>query len=290
MVRQGAALLMAAALVACKGEPPSKEAPAPPAPVRTLDAAPPPPALPPYSVHPTARAALEAMLARAQPKVLGVGEVHVVTGGPPVRSALARFTDELDVVKGRATDLVVETWVTDGRCGEQEKQATAAVKTDTQRPPEVENELTNLLKRGQELKLRPHVLHMTCAHYQEIGSGEGEVDYDKLLQLIGRELLATSRKALAKGKLVVVYGGSLHNDRAPNQGVAAYSYGAPLAQELGHGYVELDLYIPELIVGDELMKAEPWYPLTEKATAGQVVLVERSEDSYILLLQRGVRR
>lgn len=293
MLRSGAALLTLAALIGCKGEPESKPAPSAPPPVKPpADAAPPPAALPPFSVHPTARAALEAMVAKIDPRVLGVGEVHVVQGGPAVRSALARFTDDMDVLKGRATDLVVETWVTDGRCGEEEKQATAQVKHDTERPPEVENELTRLLVKGKELALRPHVLHMTCDHYRSLRAESGEVDYDKLLQLLGSELLATSRKALGarKGKgLVVVYGGSLHNDRAPGEGVAAYSYGVKLAEELGRGYVELDLYVPELIADDPLLRAEPWWPLTEKAEPGQVVLVERGPDSYIMLLQRGVR-
>src|SRR5690349_14192543 len=121
MLRAGAALLILAALVACKGEPESKPAPPAPPPVKPADAAPPPAALPPFSVHPTSRAAIEAMLAKVEPRVLGVGEVHVVQGGPVVRSALARFTDDMDLLKGRATDLVVETWVTDGRCGEEEK-------------------------------------------------------------------------------------------------------------------------------------------------------------------------
>ncbi len=285
------ALLVVAALCACKGEPESKPAPPPPTPVKQADAAPPPAALPPFSVHPTSRAALEAMMAKTQPRVLGVGEVHVLQGGPAVRSALARFTDDMDLLKGRATDLVVETWVSDGRCGEEEKQANTQVKQDTERPPEIENELTRLLKKGKELKLRPHVLHMTCDHYKSLRSESGEVDYDKLLQLLGSELLATSRKALGPkpGRLVVVYGGSLHNDRAPSEGVAAYSYGAKLAEELGRGYVELDLYVPELIADDQVLRGEPWWPLTEKAQAGQVVLVERGPDSYILLLQRGVR-
>ena len=287
------ALVPLAALVACKGEPEAKPKPArAPAPVaQPADAAPPPAALPPFSVHPTSRAALEALLAKVQPRVLGVGEVHVLQGGPNVRSALARFTADMDVLKGRATDLVVETWVSDGRCGEEEKQATTQVKQDTERPPEVENELTRLLKKGQELKLRPHVLHMTCDHYKSLRGETGEVDYDKLLQLLGHELGATARKALGPkpGRMVVVYGGSLHNDRAPSEGVAAYSYGAGLADELGRGYVELDLYVPELIADDQVLRAEPWWPLTEKAGAGQVVLVERGPDSYVLILQRGVQ-
>src|SRR5687768_10196248 len=184
MNRRGAAFLALAALAACGKEERAPERP--PAPLAVAaDAAPPAAALPPFTVHPTSRAALEAMLAAVQPSVLGVGEVHVLQGGPQVRSALARFTEDMDLLKGRATDLVVETWVSDGRCGEEEKQATTQVKQDTERPPEIENELTRLLKKGKELALRPHVLHMTCDHYKSLRSESGEVDYDKLLQLLG---------------------------------------------------------------------------------------------------------
>src|SRR5262245_60025924 len=132
VMRPAAALAVLAALTAaCRGsdEQPAAERPVPaPVPARAHDAG---PVLPPHAVYATARAALEAVLAKSRPVVLGVGEVHVLTGGPKVRSALARFTEDLDVLKASATDLVVETWVTDGRCGAAETEATTAVRADT---------------------------------------------------------------------------------------------------------------------------------------------------------------
>ena len=294
-MRAGRAVAIAAALAACGTADEEKKpaaAPQPAAPAPRADAAvPPDPNLPRHWVEPTAAAALARLLEQVTPRVLGVGEVHLVAGGPQVRSALARFTDDmLAGLGGRATDVVVETWVTDGACGVAEKQVTADVKATTERPPEMESEIARLLRRARELDMRPRVMTMRCKQYEELRSRSGEVDYDRLLQLIGGELHRNVRAVLDRhaGATVVVYGGSLHNDRAPNEGVAAYSYGLKLAGELGAGYVELDLYVPELVESDQLLRAEPWFPLLARAT-GKVVLVERGPGSYILLLERGVR-
>jgi len=291
----GLTLAVAVSLAGC-GKPADDKAeqkkPPPAAP--PADAAPAlDPSLPRHWVEPSARAGLARMLEQVKPRVLGVGEVHLVAGGPQVRSALARFTDDmLAGLDGRATDLVVETWVSGNSCGVVEKQVTADVKATTERPPETETEITRLLRRAGELHMRPHVLTMRCNHYQQVRAKSGEVDYDKLLRLIGDELHRNVRAALEgrEGASVIVYGGSLHNDRQPNEGVAAYSYGRKLAAELGDGYVELDLYVPELVADDQLLRAEPWYPLLERFSGpDKVVLIERSPGSYILVLQRGVR-
>ena len=284
------AVLVLAALAGCGR---SEEQKQPPPPVKPIDAAPAEdPSLPRHWIEPSAPAALARMLEQVRPRVLGVGEVHLVAGGPAVKSALARFSDDMFAgLGGRATDLVVETWVTDGKCGKVEKQVTADVRTTTERPPETESEIGRLLRRARELRIQPHVMTMPCKAYQEVRSKSGEVDYDKLLQLIGGELHRNVRAVLDAHKqaTVVVYGGSLHNDRQPNEGVAAYSYGAKLAAELGNGYVELDLYVPELVENDETLGAEPWFPLLARAAPDKVVLIERGPGSYILLLQRGVR-
>jgi hypothetical protein len=289
------AVLVLALAAACSRseEHPEEKAAAQAAPSRPMDAAPAEdPSLPRHWVEASAPAALARMLEQVKPRVLGVGEVHLVAGGPQVKSALARFADDMFAgLRGRATDLVVETWVTDGKCGKVEKQVTADVRTTTERPPETESEIGRLLRRARELGVQPHVMTMPCKAYQEVRSKSGEVDYDKLLQLIGGELYRNVRAVLdaRKEATVVVYGGSLHNDRQPNEGVAAYSYGAKLVGELAEGYVELDLYVPELVEKDELLQAEPWFPLLARTGPDKVVLVERGPGSYILLLQRGVR-
>jgi len=68
----------------------------------------------------TALAAFEQIL-RVPARVLAFGEYHQTHSTVDIRSALARFTDEiLPALAGSATDLVVETWVSTGACGAKE--------------------------------------------------------------------------------------------------------------------------------------------------------------------------
>ena len=89
-------------------------------------------------------------------------------------------------------------------------------------------------------------------------------------------------------KVVALYGGALHNDLFPLEGLEAFSYAAALQKLTGGRYAELDLYVPEYVQGDEAMRREPWYPLLRLADPQRVVLIERGARSYILLLQRGL--
>ena len=77
----------------------------------------------PIATFPDARSAFAAVLER-KPEILAVGEYHEIEGAPKVRSAVQRFTTEmLPLLKGRAKALVLETWITNGKCGEVEKKA-----------------------------------------------------------------------------------------------------------------------------------------------------------------------
>src|SRR5438477_3029614 len=83
-------------------------------------------------------AAVDSLLAR-KPRVIGFGEYHEIegatAGGRKIRSAIKRFTDELlDGLAPLASDLILETWVTEGRCGKKEKEVVQKVEKDTKRP------------------------------------------------------------------------------------------------------------------------------------------------------------
>ena len=54
-------------------------------------------------------------------------------------------------------------------------------------------------------------------------------------------------------------------------------------------YIELDLYVPEYVEADEQLRKKPWYPLLKRLGGRKVLLVERGEGSYILLLRRGLK-
>src|SRR5262245_28884423 len=74
-------------------------------------------------------------LLEKKPRVMAFGEYHQVEGGPKVPSAVKRFGDQLlPVLAPGTSDLVLETWVTEGKCGEVETKAVAKVDESIKRP------------------------------------------------------------------------------------------------------------------------------------------------------------
>ncbi len=221
--------------------------------------------------------------------VLGVGEYHEV-GKQKVASALKRFTTEmLPAMKDRAGALVAETWITNGRCGEVEKQATQEVKKVTQRPETTEDELTQMLDRSYKLGFKNHVLTLSCDEYRGMLDEQGELDAEKSLVLVRRKVEEKVLEALEKGEapqghLVVLYGGAIHNDLYPLPDYAPYAFGQDLARATDGGYAELDLLVPQYVEKDEDLLKEPWFaPAMELAKKGRVVLVEPHPRSFMLL-------
>lgn len=260
-------------------------------------AAVPAPALPRFTEHATAADALKVVLAE-KPRVLGFGEYHAMVGAPRVASAIERFTGMLDLLAPYLSDLVVETWIAQGKCGKAEAKVFRDVPRDTARPPDTPNELVRLATRARALGVQPHALTLSCRDYESLvgkdGAKDASVDYEKMLSLITRELLRVSSAAVKKRNakqgsrpVVAIYGGALHNDLYPYDATKAWSYATQLAARVP-GYVEVDLYVPELVQDRGLLALEPWYPLLGLAPPDRVLLIERAPRSYILLLQKGL--
>lgn len=265
----------------------------------------------PYRTFATVEEAIAEVLA-TRPRVLGVGEFHQTADSAPVRSTIERFLDAFDTVAKDASDLVLETWIERGACGEVEAAVTADVRRTTQRPPVVQNHMIRLLNRAKELGLGRHILTMRCPDYESVRADDGAVDYDKMLILIRDKLVQAMKRALARGhrgdagpgprpasvsasasaatasRTIVVYGGAFHNELYPYGGTEDYSYAAAATELVGDGYVELDLYVPEYITGNKLLATEAWYPLLERAAGpDRVLLIERAPRSYIVILPVG---
>ena len=226
--------------------------------------------------------------------VVAFGELHQTVKTAGVRSSIARFTEEiLPTIAPRASHLIVETWVSRGNCGETEKQVTKDVARTTERPAETENEIVRLLRRAKELGVAPHVLDVDCHEYQSLVSSGGGVDYDRLLAMTGRHLGRAIQQALALPRpadrpLVLVYGGALHNDLAPNPELAKYSFG-PAIDALTRGdYREIDLYVPELVAAYPALRVERWYSAWRlgRALPG-TTLIRRQPRSAVLLFEDG---
>lgn len=242
---------------------------------------------PAITVLPSAGEALRVLVDQTHPSVLGMGEVHQTTKKMNVRSALSRFGDELlPLLAPVSSDLVLETWMVTGQCGEPEKQVAKDVEKTTERPAQTEDEIITVAKRAKAANVAPHALEIDCHDYATVTAG-GEVDYEKLLGLTRDRLQQAVVRALSGPRragrpLVMVYGGALHNDVNPQADAEAIAYGPGVYTASGGGYVELDLYVPEIIKGTGMEALDPWLKVV-KQKPGQVLLVRRSPASYVIV-------
>lgn len=239
--------------------------------------------------------AFSAVLA-SKPLVLGLGEYHEIEGGPKVKSALKRFTETmLPQLKGKASDLIAETWLTNGNCGKAEAEAKEQIEKESERPATTEDEVVTMLKKGNSLGIAPHILTVECEDYEDLLDEKREIDNVKLLELVTR-LLKEKAEKLAKdqgpeGKAVVIYGGALHNDLAPSEELASFSFGPDLKKSTGGRYVQLGLYVPEFIERDEETRQATWYPLFVKhASTTKTLLITLAPDAHLLIFPRSTTK
>ncbi len=260
------------------------------------------------STPPTLDEALAAVLAPAPtatptpatgPLVLGVGELHQTAGTAGIASSLSRFTRQIwPQIAPRVSDLIVETWVTDGACGKAEVATVGDVARTTERPAGTEDEIVALLTRAKASGTRPHILKVSCGEYQLLapsggGGSRQPVDFERMLALIEQKLEAkvtdvlATRPAADAARLIVVYGGALHNDLHPDPVLAPFSYGLRAFHATAGRYRELDLYVPAYLERTPAMLGEPWFPAWQHAAApGRPVLIRRSPDSFIVVFAK----
>ena len=244
---------------------------------------------PTATTYATVAEALRVVLA-SQPRVVAVGELHQTQATARVPSALARFTREMlgPLRAAGATDLVVETWIATGSCGETEEKAVAQVEKTTERPAHTENEVVTLLKQAKQAGMQPRILQVACRDYQAMMGGS-EIDFERLLRLTRDQLEAQIRVALARpgSRMVVSYGGALHNDLQPTPELAPCAFGPAVSRAVGGRYVELDLYVPEYVDQNAALRKEPWWGAYRRAyRRGRVTLVRHGEASFALVFPR----
>jgi hypothetical protein len=251
----------------------------------------------PHEYFPTALAAIEKILAETEPRVVGFGEFHQKRGTEAYLSTLQRFSEALlPVLAQRTSDLIVEAWVSTGKCGETEKQTVAEVEQISDRPAATENENIVLLKRARSLGVKPHILEMSCDDYKVVHGGDAGVDYVAMLELVARRLEQKSLAVIGKRpagdpkKLIALFTGAIHNDVAPAEDWKTFAIGPALARAAGGKYVEVDLFVPEFVLGSDSARHESWYPLVERlASPDRATLIRRGERSYIVVMRKGVQ-
>jgi hypothetical protein len=235
---------------------------------------------------PTAVAAFDHVLAQS-PRVLAIGEAHAQKAGPQVSTA-RRFMDEmLPRLAPRASDLVIELAVPPKDCAKVEKQVRK--QTEAVTAPQAatnQNEYLELGKRAKELSIQPHALNPSCEQLKKITEA-GPDDVLALLSMV-RDLAQRDIGQLlsrrAPNRLIVAYGGGVHNDLVPREGREAFTFGPELAKLIGDGYIELDLILPEQIKDNETWRALPWYAHYSAEKAAQdAILLSWSPRAYVLI-------
>jgi hypothetical protein len=136
-------------------------------------------------------------------------------------------------------------------------------------------------------------MHLGCDDYAKVAPPGQELQIEVMLDLITRELgriaaeAVTARDAQAGARpLVATYGGALHNDLYPANGVEGWSFAAKLDDATHGRYDEIDLYVPELAADDPASQHEAWFPLLAKAAKDHVVVIQRGARSYIVILPK----
>ena len=239
-------------------------------------------------------AAIAEIVSEEKPRVLGFGEVHQLVSNKGTRSALSRFTEFVvpALAERNASNLVLETWVERPSCGEVQKKVDTQVRKTTERPVTTQSELVLLLQAVDQRGIGRHGMGMSCTEYESLLGDAGAVDYSRLLSLITAKLRSKTEevvKASPSDSIVFVYGGALHNEMHPNEGVAVWSYASAVDQAANGRYVEVDIFVPELILEDAALSKEPWFHKIRSPELDEsVLLIRRAERSYVVLARRGV--
>jgi hypothetical protein len=230
-----------------------------------------------------------------RPLVLGIGEAHAQQGSEGVRSTTARFTEDLlPLVADRASDIIIELMEPDRRCVETTQQVREKQKAvTTGQAKSNQNEFFTLGTRAKERGVTPHILYPSCEQYQRIiDAGEDFVfvSLETIAFLTDHKAKAilTRNQKLAPEKLVLLYGGAVHNDSVPRQGRERWSYGPSLSTHTQGRYLEVDLIVREFIKDTPVWQGLSWYPHFDKAShRDKAVLFQPTEDSYVLIFPAG---
>jgi hypothetical protein len=241
----------------------------------------------------TPREAFRYLLA-SEPLVLGIGEAHALAGAPEVSSSARRFSDELLAeLEGRASHLIVELLAPNPSCQQATREVEQIQKPVTsQQSAQNQNDYVALGHRARGLGIEPFVLSPTCDELSAI-SQAGASAIDRTLTTIADVTRRMVLAALVKNarahreRMVLAYGGALHNDESPEAARAGWSYGPELSRATGGRYVALDLIVREFIKDSDVWRALPWYEHFDPASDPQSAIVMRTGPrSYVLFFPK----
>lgn len=223
------------------------------------------------------------------PVILGIGESHA-PADKGVPSSTERFTTALlPLVAPNASDVVVELWAPDAKCMKAVRAVASAQRPVVEAQAETnQNEYVVLGTKAKEAGMTPWLLRPTCADFDQI-TDAGADAIGTMLGLVKRltQEKVTQLHQRAPGKIVIAYGGALHNDLDPPAATREYSFGPELDRLVAGRYVELDLIVPEFVKATPSWQKLAWYPSFEADTErDRTTLYRTGERSFVLVFAR----
>lgn len=228
-----------------------------------------------------------------RPTILAVGEAHAQKGKEDVPSSAKRFTDAfLPFLQGKASDLVLEVMAPNPSCKKKTKEVRKKHEVVTkQHAATNQSEYVQMGERARKLGIVPDLLRPSCedlAAIQEAGDGAIALSLETIARLttqqVGKLLGPGGRKPDEKDKMIVTYGGVLHNDLRPSGVRASWSFAPALSERVDGGLVALDLFVPEYIEDTDLWRGLPWFAHYDKAKHGDKATLFRLEDKSFVLI------
>ncbi len=238
--------------------------------------------------------AFESTLASG-PRVVAVGEAHAQKG-TTVPSSAKHFTEQiLPRLAGRASDLLVELMNPPTGCA----QTTDVVRqkqevVTRQQAPTDQGEYVVMGERARALGIVPDLLRPTCADLDAVKAA-GEDAVPASLAMIARLTAAQAEKMVDRDartpgdakKLVLTYGGAIHNDLDPPKERAAWSFAPALDAYVGGRFVAVEVFLPELIEDTDNWKQRAFYPHYDRAKMGGKTTVFHEGKTFVIILPLG---
>ena len=239
------------------------------------------------------------VLKKEKPTVAAFGEIHMQPESAHIQSTLSRFVELLPAIAPEGAHLLVETWLPKTTvCRDSYRGYEVEFHGKLSLPDHLLGAPQCLLRHGVQHGYTPHGLDFSCYEWSQIyRDGPRKPDEAMWTRLITEKTVTEFEniyKTKTEDPMVIIYGGSMHNEFYPKGEWALFSYAREMNRATQGAYVEIDIYLPELIevlinypeVMGEFSQWYNAYASYPEPKAEKVFVYQRSRNSYVIIPQK----